>query len=194
MKIEAVTLAGESTRLEPLRPAHLDDLCAFSLDPEVQEFISLQLNTREELAAWIEKGIEGEAAGRFLAFAVIDAASGKAAGTLVLGPIRAETRSAELSAMLSPEHRRGRLSLEARYLLLRHAFETLGLMRMEFRCDPANLRSRKAMLSLGAKEEGLLRKSRITRSGLVTDSLVCSLIDDDWPAVKKTLQEKLARG
>ena len=192
LQLAPATLVGDAVRLEPLRAAHLDDLCAVGLDPALSEYTSVSFADRAALAAWIAQGEKGEASGRFLPFAIIDTAAGRAVGAIVLGPVSPHHRSAELSIWLGTAHRGGRLSIEYRLLLLRHAFETLGLIRIEFRADPGNARSVRAIRGLGAREEGRLRKCRISDRGRVFDSLVFSLIDDDWRAVEAQLLRKLA--
>ncbi|MEO7964963.1 MAG: GNAT family protein, partial [Gemmatimonadaceae bacterium] len=94
---------------------------------------------------------------------------------------------------ITPAWQRSAVNTEAKYLLLRHAFESLGCMRVEFKTDVRNVRSRAALQRLGAAEEGIFRKHLVVEDGRIRDSAWYSVIDDDWLAVKAKLEEKLAR-
>lgn len=193
MKVEPVILDGLTVLLEPLRHAHLDGLCVIGLDPQVWEWTSLAFQSREALSGMIDQAVKGEEIGRYLSFAIVLRADGRIAGTTTLGPISISDRNAESGIWLGRDFWGRGINTEVKYLLLRHAFETLGLIRVEFRADPQNVRTQRAILGLGAKPEGLLRKQKITDRGRIRDTLVFSLIDDDWPAAKAALQEKLSR-
>jgi len=112
----------------------------------------------------------------------------------VSAPLRVEPVVLEgTHVRLGHDFQRTAVNTESRYLLLRHAFETLGCIRVEFKTDVLNDRSRKALLRIGAKEEGVFRKHMLLPSGRVRDTVYYSISDDEWPEVKARLEGMLAR-
>lgn len=179
-------------RLEPLATAHLDALCAIGLDPELWELIPYRVTTREEMAAYIRSALNAQQAGTALPFATIDGATGQVIGSTRYMNIDAANRRVEIGATwLAAPWRRTAVNTEAKYLMLRHAFEALGCIRVEFKTDALNQRSRNAILRLGAKEEGIFRQHVVTWSGRLRDSVYFSILDSEWPAVKTELERKL---
>jgi len=194
MKIEPVTLEGRCVRLEPLALAHYDDLVQVGLDEDIWRWTLYVVRTSEDMRSFVEAELRRQATGANLVFAQIDTASGRAVGTTRLMNIDTANRRTEIGGTwLGRAWQRTPINTEAKYLLLRHAFETWGCIRVEFKTDALNEPSRQAILRLGAKEEGRLRKHMITATGRVRDSLYFSITDDEWPEVKARLEEKLAR-
>jgi RimJ/RimL family protein N-acetyltransferase len=190
-----VALEGRHVRLEPLAPSHHADLCGIGLgDEEIWRWNPAPVATPEEMRAYLETAFSWQAAGTALPFVIVAGASGRIAGTTRLANADREHRRVEIGwTWLGAPWRRTPVNTEAKLLLLTHAFETLGCIRVELKTDARNERSRNAILRLGAKEEGTFRNHMITASGRIRHSVWFSVIDAEWPAVKGRLEEKLAR-
>jgi RimJ/RimL family protein N-acetyltransferase len=196
MKIEPVTLEGSSVRLEPLEEVrHFAGLCDIGLDPELWRLVPYRVTTPEEMRGYIRQALAAETAGTALPFAQIERATGRVVGSARYMNIDAANRRLEIGATwIAAPWQRTAINTEAKYLLLRHAFETLGCIRVELKTDALNERSRKAILRIGAKEEGTLRQHMITWSGRLRDTVYFSILDAEWPEVKLELEEKLKQG
>ena len=193
--LEPVTLEGKHVRLEPLSEAHLDDLSSVALDPEIWRWTTNSVSSRDELRDYIQLALRDARAGSALPFATIDRASGRAVGSTRFGCIALEHRRLEIGwTWLGRDYQRTAINTEAKYLMLRHAFEVLGMNRVELKTDVLNDRSRAAILRLGAKVEGILRKHIITDSGRVRDSIIHSIVDDEWPDVRARLEARMLAG
>ena len=189
-----LTLEGAHVRLEPLSFSHLDRLCAVGLDEELWRWIPTQVATPEDMRAYIEDALEEQRHGRTLPFATYDLASGSVIGSTRFGNIDEKNGRVEIGwTWVARPWQRTASNTEAKYLLLRHAFEDLGCIRVELKTDALNARSRAAIARLGAKEEGTFRKHIITASGRIRDTVYFSIVDDEWPAVRSALEAKLAR-
>jgi N-acetyltransferase len=194
MNIEPVTLEGTHVRLEPLVLAHQEALSEVGLEEEIWRWNPTPVRTPEEMRSYIEEALAVQARGTALPFATIEKSSGRAIGSTRYANIEAAHRRLEIGwTWIAPRWQRTAVNTEAKYLMLRHAFERLGCQRVEFKTDSLNERSRNAILRLGAKEEGTFRNHMITSSGRVRHSVYFSIIDTEWPAVKVALEEKLSR-
>ncbi|HEV1993871.1 MAG TPA: GNAT family protein [Candidatus Acidoferrum sp.] len=194
MRVELVTLEGEHVRLEPLTLEHLDALCDIGLDEDLWPCIPVPVRTREEMRAYIEKALGERDAGMALPFATIHRESGRAIGCTRYGRIDRTHRRVEIGwTWIGRDWQRTAVNTEAKYLMLRHAFERLGCIRVELKTDSLNERSRNAIQRLGAKEEGIFRNHMITASGRLRHTVYYSILDAEWPAVKSRLEEKLSR-
>ena len=192
MKFEPVTLKGDHVRLEPLSLEHLDGLCEFGLDPELWRWTTTRLTTREDMIDWVDEALESEQAGTARPFATISLESGKVIGSTRFGNIDLDHRRVEIGwTWVGVPWQRTPVNTEAKYLMLRHAFEVLGCIRVEFKTDSINERSRRALLRIGAKEEGTLRNHMIVHDGRYRHSVYFSVIDSEWPEVKLNLEAKL---
>lgn len=192
--LDPVTLAGRHVRLEPLSPEHLPALCEVGLDPELWRWTLGVIRTPEEMRAYVEAALRERDAGRALPFATVDAASGRAVGSTRFANASAADGRVEIGwTWLGRAWQRTPANTEAKYLMLRHAFETLGCVRVELKTDALNARSRAAILRLGAVEEGVLRRHMRSQNGRMRDSVYFSILDDEWPAVRAGLEAKLAR-
>jgi N-acetyltransferase len=191
-----VILEGCHVRLEPLAQTHHAALCAIGLDPELWEFIPYCVATPEDMAAYIQSALNDQAAGRALPFATVRVSSnsGQVIGSTRYMNIDHANRRVEIGATwIAAPWRRTAVNTEAKYLMLRHAFETLGCIRVEFKTDALNQRSRNAIRRIGATEEGTLRQHMVMWSGRLRDSVYFSILDFEWPRVKQNLEQKLAR-
>jgi N-acetyltransferase len=194
MKLEPVILAGQGVRLEPLSEAHHAGLCDAGLDPELWRLIPYRVATRQEMAAYIQAALQAQAAGTALPFATIEPASGRVVGSTRFMNIDASNRRVEIgSTWIARPWQRSFVNTEAKFLMLRHAFEVLGCIRVELKTDALNERSRSAILRIGAREEGILRKHVVTWTGRVRDTVYFSIVDDEWPRVKAALEAKIER-
>ena len=192
MSITPVTLEGRHVRLEPLAKEHLAGLAEVGLDEELWRWIPTQVRTTEEMAAYIETALDEQRRGVSLPFAILERATGRAIGSTRYGNIDRTHHRVEIGwTWVAREWQRTAMNTEAKYLLLRHAFETLGCIRVELKTDSLNERSRAAILRIGAQEEGIFRNHMITSSGRIRHSAYYSIIDSEWPGVKARLESKL---
>jgi N-acetyltransferase len=188
----ARTLEGARVRLEPLRGEHQAALCAVGLDDELWRWSPKPLRTAGDMAAYIAFALAERDAGRALPFAIIDKATGQAIGSTRFGAMEPAHRRVEIGwTWLGRPWQRTVANTEAKYLLLRHAFEALGCIRVELKTDSLNERSRAAIRRIGAREEGTLRNHMITASGRVRHTVYYSILDEEWPEVKRDLESRL---
>jgi RimJ/RimL family protein N-acetyltransferase len=193
MQVEQVTLEGTYVRLEPLSLAHYDQLCAAGLDEELWRWTTSYVSTREEMRSYIETALKWRREGTALPFATVAKPAGVAVGSTRYANIDADNRHLEIGwTWISCEWQRTPVNTEAKYLMLQHAFETLGCMRVEFKTDSLNEKSRSSLLRIGAMEEGIFRNHMITASGRIRHSVWYSVIDTEWPQVKANLEAKLS--
>lgn len=194
VNIQPITLEGKYVRLEPLTLGHLAPLCEVGLDPELWQLIPTPVNTRDDMKAYIEAALKLQAEGTALPFATVEKSSNKVVGSTRFANIDKANRRLEIGwTWIARPWQRTIINTEAKYLMLRHAFEALGCIRVELKTDALNAKSRAAMLRIGAKEEGIFRNHMITQSGRIRDSVYFSIIEKEWPTVKISLEEKLAR-
>ncbi|HYR76243.1 MAG TPA: GNAT family protein [Pyrinomonadaceae bacterium] len=192
MEISPVTLEGQHVRLEPLSVAHEEALIAAAGDGELWNSTVTIVPTRATMAAYIEAALEGQAQGRELPFVIVRKVSGEVVGTTRFYEIvPADRRVAIGYTWLSASAQRTAVNTESKLLLLTHAFEHWQCVRVELITDLLNQQSRAAILRLGAKEEGTLRSHMIMPKGRIRDSVVFSIIREEWPEVKARLAAKL---
>ncbi|MCA1593144.1 MAG: GNAT family N-acetyltransferase [Acidobacteria bacterium] len=192
--LSPVTLEGRYVRLAPLSLEHTAALCEVGLDGELWKLTTMLVSTPEEMRRYIETALEDQASGMSLPFATIDKSSGQPVGSTRFGNIDRANRRVEIGwTWVAPAWQRTPVNTEAKYLMLNYAFESLGAIRVELKTDSLNERSRRAILRLGAKEEGTFRNHMITYTGRFRHSVYYSIIDSEWPLVKAALEEKLAR-
>jgi RimJ/RimL family protein N-acetyltransferase len=182
-------------RLEPLRPEHASLLweVAKSHLAEMFQWIPYRLESLEDFQEFSRQVLEEQKRGVSLPFATFERAGNGIAGTTRFMNMDLANRKVEIgSTWIAPPWQRTAVNTEAKYLMLRHAFETWKCLRVEFKTDALNLQSRKAILRLGAKEEGTLRKHMLGWNGRQRDSVYFSILDTEWPEVKAGLESKLA--
>lgn len=189
-------LEGEVVRLEPLAVAHAEDLFAVARDEEVWRWLPLAApSSLEQMREWISDALTAQATGQELLFAVVERTSGQALGSTRYLWIEPAHRQLEIGwTWYGRAYWRTAVNTECKYLLLRHAFEILDCIRVQFRTDLRNERSQRAIERLGATREGVLRKHRINaKDGYHRSSVCYSIIDDEWAEVKARLEEMLRR-
>ncbi len=188
MEVRPVTLEGRFVRLAPLSMAHHAGLSEVGLDQELWQWIPEPVATAEEMRAYIEEALAAQAAGTALPFATVERSSGRVIGSTRFGNIDRRNRRVEIGwTWLARPWQRTRANTEAKNLMLCHAFETWGAIRVELKTDSLNARSRAAILRLGAKEEGVLRNHMIASTGRIRHTVYYSITDSDWPEVKSRL-------
>jgi RimJ/RimL family protein N-acetyltransferase len=195
MKIEPITLTGRIVRLAPLELDHLHDLAEAGKDENIWDYMRYGIvNTPEKMRVMIDSLLALQQKGSDLPFTVIDLASGKAIGMTRYLNIEPANRALEIGGTwYQPEFQHTGVNTECKYLLLRHAFEDLDCLRVQFKADQRNLRSQQAILRIGALREGVLRNHVILPDGFVRSSVIFSILVEEWPQVKTHLENLLRR-
>lgn len=186
-------LEGRIVVLEPLAPAHEQGLRAAGADPEVWRWMLSDASTDEGFAAWFDAALAGGRAGIEVPFTVLDRASGEPLGSTRFLTLRPEHRGLEIGhTWLASRAWGSGANVEAKLLLLGHAFERLGCIRVEFKTDALNKRSRAALEALPARFEGIFRSHMLAQDGRRRDSAYYAVVDSDWPEVKANLLSRLS--
>lgn len=192
--IEPVLLEGALVRLEPLSLDHLAGLTDVGLDAELWRWTLNANQTPGDMRTYVTAALEAAAEGREVPFATIERSSGRVIGSTRYLALDAHHRRLEIGyTWLASEWQRGPYNSEAKLLLLGHAFNHLGALRVEFKTDSLNERSRAALSAIGATEEGTFRNHMITDSGRRRHSVYFSVIEEEWPQVRQRLEARLAR-
>ena len=187
-------LEGTHVRLEPLRPEHADVLWGIAREhlESLFQWIPYRLQSLADFQEINRKVLEDQARGISIPFATYERSSGQIAGTTRYMNVDFANRKVEIgSTWIAPKWQRTGVNTEAKYLMLCHAFEVWKCLRVELKTDSLNQRSRTAILRLGAKEEGILRKHMVTWNGRQRDSVYFSVLDTEWPGVKQRLEAYL---
>lgn len=188
--VQPIVLEGQHVRLEPLAMEHAQGL--YNRGQQHEDWAYMPRGgfvDQADCKHWID---EAQATSGRLAFALVERDKGRAVGSSSYLNIRAEHRGLEIGwTWLGRDWQRTAINTEAKLLLLQHAFETLGAIRVEFKTDARNERSQQALLRIGAQREGVFRKHMIVQQDFMRDSVYFSITDDDWPAVKAKLQARL---
>lgn len=190
-----IVLEGDHVRLEPLAREHAAELYEAGSDESIWRYKLVPMyESVGDVRNWIERIQPAVVAGREIAFAIVHKADQRAIGsTRYLDILRAH-RTLEIGwTWIGTKYQRTVVNSECKYLLLTHAFEQLGAVRVQFKTDARNQRSQRAIERIGAVKEGVLRKSNTSHTGYIRDSVYYSIIDDEWPAVKQRLEGYLAR-
>ena len=194
MAIAPLTLEGTQIRLVPMTPAHLDDLCVIGLEPQLWRATTIQVQTKADMEAYVRAALEAQRAGTALPFVIVERKSGAVVGATRYHSIVPEHRRLEIGfTWIAPPWQRTFVNTEAKYLMLKHAFEALGCVRIEFRADRENAQSCRALLRIGARQEGVLRSYRVSPQRGIRDLAVFSIIALEWPQVRVTLEQKLKK-
>lgn len=189
MGIEPHVLEGTHVRLEPLTNGHLDALTAIGLDPDLWRWTLARNHTPDDMRQYVETALAERQAGQSLPFATVERSSGRVVGSTRFAAIERMHRRVEIGwTWIARPWQRTAVNTEAKYLMLRHAFETWRCLRVELKTNSKNERSRRAILRIGATEEGTLRKHQLNADGTSRDSVYFSITDDEWPSVKRRLE------
>ncbi|MGY8634030.1 GNAT family protein [Bradyrhizobium sp. 14AA] len=188
---DPITLRGQHARLEPLSHQHLDGLVAAVKDGELSKLWYTAIPLPENMGKEIDRRLGLQAAGSMLPFTVFDA-GGNIVGMTTYMNIDAANRRVEIgSTWYGTSAQRGPLNTQCKLLLLRHAFETLNCIAVEFRTHFFNHQSRRAIERLGAKQDGILRSHQVTPNGTLRDTVVYSITAAEWPTVQTHLNYQL---
>lgn len=194
VNIEPVTLSGTYIRLEPLSlDAHLADLQRAGSDPKIFQWFTTDWSAPEAMRTFVEEALAERKAGTAVPFATVLQETDEAIGSTRFGSITPEHKRVEIGwTWLTPAHQRTPANTEAKYLMLRHAFEEWGCQRVELKTDSRNQQSRDAIKRIGATEEGTLRRHMQTHQGW-RDTVYFSILQPEWARVKHDLERKLDR-
>jgi RimJ/RimL family protein N-acetyltransferase len=194
-------LEGSLVVLKPLEARHEQGLFEVAQDPKIWRYIPFgaggtydPAETRKAFHSWVEAALAESKAGNEFPFATLDARTAEPIGSTRYLALRSAHRGLEIGwTWLAPSHWRTGANVEAKLLMLEHAFEQLGCLRVEFKTDARNERSRAALVALPARFEGVFRKHMIVRGNQYRDSAYYSIVADEWPEVKEHLRRRLAR-
>jgi RimJ/RimL family protein N-acetyltransferase len=187
-------LEGSLVRLEPLGLNHLDGLCAVGLDPEIWRLTIAKVDSRGAMERYVAQALAEHQAGMALPFATVLRASGEVIGSTRFHSPAPVHRRVEIGwTWLGRAWQRTGANTEAKYLMLRHAFEQWDCLRVEFKTSSLNQRSRAALKRIGAVEEGVLRSHMINEDGTVRDSVYFSILRDEWPGVKLGFERMMSQ-
>ena len=195
MEVKPVVLTGNHVRLEPMTDEHVAGLAEIGVGQPFWDFMLYgNINTVDDMRNWVQDILARGEKGTDLPFAAVHLGSGRVAGATRYLNIMPQERGLEIGGTwYGPEFQRTVVNTECKYLLLRHAFETLGCIRVQLKTDLRNERSQRAIERIGAVKEGVLRNHMILPDGRIRHSVFYSVIDTEWPEVKKRLEEMLAR-
>ncbi|HEX7387762.1 MAG TPA: GNAT family protein [Castellaniella sp.] len=189
-----ITLDGHGVRLVPLSPSHVQGLRTAAADGELWQLRVTSVPEPDEVPAYIDHALQGQSNGHMLPFAVLDAASGTVLGTTRYHDIVPAIARLEIGyTWYGKSHQRTHVNTACKFLLLQHAFETLGAALVGWRTDNFNIASQRAIERLGAKRDGVLRHHALRRDGTVRDTVMYSVTAGEWPEIRAHLQYKLAR-
>ena len=190
-----VTLTGKYVRLEPLTEAHIPGLAEIGVGQNFWHFMLYgEMNTEADMRNWVLDIMSRGQKGTDLPFAVIDLASGRVAGATRYLNMMPKDRGLEIGGTwYGVDFQRTAVNTECKYLLMTHAFETLRAIRVQLKTDLRNERSQKAIERIGAKKEGVLRNHMILPDGYFRHSVFYSVLDTEWPDVKKNLEAMMKR-
>ena len=195
MEIKPVVLQGKHVRLEPMSEAHIAGLAEIGVGQPFWDFMVYgDVNTVDDMRSWVLDILSRADDGTDLPFAAIHLASGRVAGATRYLNIVPKDRGLEIGGTwYGLDFQRTPVNTECKYLLLRHAFETLGCIRVQLKTDLRNERSQRAIERIGAVKEGVLRNHMILPDGHYRHSVFYSILDTEWPQVKKRLEEMMER-
>lgn len=194
MDVKPVVLEGAEVRMEPLSLEHEAGL-AQCLDPTLTQWFPKPMVSQADAHDFIVEALAAQKSGSALPFATVAQATGQVIGTTRFGNIDRANKHVEIGwTMVARAYQRSAVNTEAKLLMLQHAFETWGCLRVEFKTDSLNIQSRTALKRLGAVEEGIFRNHVICASGRIRHSVYFSITNEEWPQVKQRLIRRLASG
>jgi RimJ/RimL family protein N-acetyltransferase len=195
VEVKPVMLTGKHVRLEPMTEEHIPGLAQIGVGQDFWDFMLYgHMNTIADMTDWVRDILSRTEQGTDLPFVAIHLASGRVAGATRYLNIMPKDRGLEIGGTwYGVEFQRTAVNTECKYLLLRHAFETLGCIRVQLKTDLRNERSQKAIERLGAVKEGVLRNHMILPDGRYRHSVFYSILDAEWPQVKARLEDMLNR-
>jgi RimJ/RimL family protein N-acetyltransferase len=192
MNITPVTLDGEHVRLEPMRLEHYERLAEIGLRQDIFRYFPIAIDTKEQMLAYVHHSVAATDSGEMLVWATVSRELDQPVGATSYLNIDRRNRKLEIGGTwIAPRWQRTACNTEAKHLQLRHAFETLGCVRVEFKTDSLNAKSREALARIDAVEEGTMRNHMIMPEGRLRHSVYFSVIESEWPAVRARLRAML---
>ena len=193
MYLQPITLRGQSIRLEPLRIDHIAALARAGLHAELWRLQPAPVATEDDMRHYVQTALDDQQRGNGLPFVIVDSATDQVIGSTRYMDIALVHFRLEIGATwLTPANQRSRANTEAKFLLLGHAFEGLGIKRVVFKTEVLNDKSRRALARIGAVEEGTFRQHLYTTSGRARDMVYFSILREEWPSVKTGLTARLS--
>lgn len=194
MDLTPISLIGRVVRLEPLSDRHHPDLCEVGFDSSIWQYMLYgTIDTPDRMMEFIQDLLKRARQGADMPFAVISAQTGKAIGCTRYMDIQPHNRGLEIGGTwYGKVYQRTRVNTECKYLLLEHAFDRLGCIRVQFKTDLRNMQSQKALERIGAVREGVLRDHMIRPDGTVRSSVYYSILMNEWPGIRERLKGYLA--
>jgi RimJ/RimL family protein N-acetyltransferase len=194
MDVPPVALEGNHVRLEPMRVDHYERIAEIGLGQDIFRYFPIAIDTKEQMLAYVQHSVAATDEGSMLVWVTVSLEEGAPVGATSYLNIDRANRKLEIGGTwIAPKWQRTACNTEAKYLQIRHAFETLGCVRVEFKTDSLNGKSRAALARIGAVEEGTMRNHIIMPDGRFRHSVYFSVIDSEWPQVKTRLEEMLGR-
>lgn len=192
--LEKVALTGKRVKLIPLEHGHVQGLFAAGNDPQIWTYLPSKMTSLEHMNELVLEALDAQEHGLQLPFTIMDVQTNEIIGSTRFLNLSLPNKNLEIGwTWYSPKVWRTYVNTECKYLLLQYGFEELGLVRVQFRADARNERSNIAILRIGAKHEGTLRKDRILYNGFIRDTQQYSIIEAEWPEVKARLETQLLR-
>ncbi|KYP81923.1 GNAT family acetyltransferase [Ferroacidibacillus organovorans] len=186
-------LTGRQVTLIPLREEHIDELFLTCQDEQIWTYLPSSVHTKEDMAEIVERALIDKREGIDFPYAIREHATNQLIGSTRYLDYSAANRHVEIGwTWLAPRVWRTAINTECKYLLLRHGFETLGMVRVQLKTDARNVRSQQAIARIGATKEGILRKHRILHDGYIRDTVYYSIIDEEWPDRKRHLEAMMS--
>jgi RimJ/RimL family protein N-acetyltransferase len=194
MPFTPLTLTGSIVRLEPLRRSHGSDLARVGLHPELWTLQPKAIATPADMQAYVDLALDEQLRGVSLPFVIVHPATHTVIGSTRFMDIALPHRRLEIGATwLTPSLQRTGANVETKLLLLTHAFEVLSIRKVVLKTETLNVQSRKAILAIGAVEEGTFRQHLLAEDGRARDMVYFSVLSSEWPAVKSRLEARLRR-
>lgn len=192
--IVPIALEGSAARLEPLEQHHLDGLLAVAVHDDIWRWMPFDVRTRSQMQGAMDFGFRLQKEGTGQAFAIRDRESETIVGSTAFLNANEANRRVEIGfTWVTPAWQRTAINTECKLLLMRHAFEVLGAGRVELKTDSENVQSRRAIIGIGAKEEGTLRNHMVRQDGTHRHSVYFSVTEQEWPVVERRLTGRLAK-
>lgn len=190
--LNSVTLLGDRVKLIPLEELHTEGLYEAAKSPEIWSHLPSKIQSIEDIKQLVKNALKSKEIGQELPFVVLDLETNSIVGSTRFLDISVPNKSLEIGwTWYNPSVWRTRVNTECKYLLLKHCFEELNFNRVQLKTDVRNQRSRTAILRLGAVQEGIIRKHMILPDGFARDSVVFSIIKEEWPSIKERLEDFL---
>ncbi len=192
--IRPCVLRGAIVRLEPLVAAHAAELAEVGLEPELWRLQPRPLQNRSDVEQYVERALDEQRRGLALQFVIVEQERSRVIGSTRLMDIAPQHRRLEIGATwLNSAYQRTGANIESKVLLLTHAFDVLGAQKVVLKTEALNAQSRRAILALGAAEEGTLRRHLLADDGRPRDMVYFSILDSEWPDVRERNLARLAR-